>query len=648
MFVRVLPLLVAAVLSAVPASVHAAIRARLLGSGFDRPVALVFDPVVPGAAYLVQQTGLVRAFLNGAERPTPFLDLRTVISGGTDERGLLGMAFPPDAAATGHVFVNFTNANGHTVIARFTRSADPLVANPASRFDLKFPAAGGGRQGFITQPYSNHNGGNLQFGADGYLYIGMGDGGSGDDPDNNAQTGTTLLGKMLRLDVAGEPLPNGYTIPPSNPSFPVTALPEIWAFGLRNPWRYSFDNVGAGATGALVIGDVGQGAREEIDYEPAGQGGRNYGWRYFEGTIDNPVMPIGAPAYFPVQAPISDYGRNVGATITGGYVYRGTALGAAYRGRYFYADCAVGRIWSLQLTIDPFNGEATASDRQDHTSELNGSTFNCISSFGRDGAGELYFVDFNYNGTNTGRVFKIEPATATVPNVPTNLGANVQGNAVTLSWNAPSGGDAPTGYVMEAGSAPGAANIGVVPTSSTSLFFAGVPDGRYYVRVRASNAAGVGSATSDLVVNVGCSGPPATPTGFTTSVAGSVVTVGWSVPSGATSIVFEAGYTPGTTIYSQSFAAPTAGFAIPAPPGTYYTRVRAVNACGASGASNERTVVVPYTTGTPDLSGIPHAVSVHEFMAPHTARAAPLLAAMSNSFGFGGTNASLAFTRVAA
>ncbi len=286
MLVRILPLVVAAVCSVATAHAQPALRARLLGQGFTRPIAVVVDPVVAGAEHVVQQNGLVLTFVNGAPRPTPFLDLTSVVTEIQDERGLLGMAFPPDAAATGRVFVNFTNRSGagNTVVARFTRSAaDPLVADPASRFDLIWPAAGGGRQPFITQPFANHNGGNLAFGPDGYLYIGMGDGGAGDDPDNLAQTPTSLLGKMLRIDVAGNPA-NGYSIPPGNPGFtmvipPITnALPEIWAFGLRNPWRYSFDNVGPGASGARVIGDVGQSAREEINYEPVGRPGRNYGW----------------------------------------------------------------------------------------------------------------------------------------------------------------------------------------------------------------------------------------------------------------------------------------------------------------------------------------------------------------------------------
>jgi glucose/arabinose dehydrogenase len=595
MLVRFLPLLVAAACSVATAHAQPAIRARLLGSGFTRPVALVVDPVVPGAVHVVQQNGLVLTFVNGVPRGTPFLDLTTVISGGADERGLLGMAFPPDAAATRRVFVNYTNRTGagNTVVARFTRSAaDPLVADPASRFDLQWPAPGGGRQGFITQPFTNHNGGNLVFGPDGYLYIGMGDGGAGDDPDNNAQTATTLLGKMLRIDVSGSPA-NGYSTPPDNPTFSIpNVLPEIWAFGLRNPWRYSFDDLGPGATNALVIGDVGQGQREEINYEPAGRGGSNYGWRVFEGSIENPNLPGQAPAYLPLWAPTFDYTHAVGQAVTGGYVYRGANLGAFYQGRYFYADCVAGKIWSLALTIGSL-GDALASDNRDHTTAL-GGPFNCVGSFARDSAGELYFMDFDVftNAPGSGRVFKLESATAAAPGVPTNLSANVLGNSVAITWAAPASGAAPTSYLLQAGFTPGGTEVGSIPAASTGLFFPNVPVGQYFVRVRAVNAAGTSAPTSDLVLNVGCD-PPAAPTTLNFVVNGSVVGVNWNVEPGTVRTVLEVGYAPGATTISYTFTAPTAGLSTPAPPNTYFVRARAVSACGLSAPSVERTIVVP-------------------------------------------------------
>ena len=594
MLVRILPLAVAALLMVLPVPAHAQLRATLLASGFNRPNGIVMDPVVPGAVYVVDQAGRVRAFLNGAERPSPLLDLSTVVSTG-GEQGLLGMAFPPNAATTGRVFVHFTNANGHSVVARYTRSAsDLMVLNTASRFDLQWPASGGGRQGFVTQPYANHNGGHLAFGPDGYLYIGFGDGGSGNDPQNNAQTATTLLGKMLRIDVAvASNDAVGYAIPPTNPTFPVAnALPEIWAFGLRNPWRYNFDDFGAGNTGALVIADVGQGDREEIDYEPAGTGGRNYGWRPFEGNIDNPNITPEGTSYGPATAPTFAYNHTTGEAITGGYVYRGAALGAAYQGRYFYADCVQGTIFSLQLNITPGTGEATAGMNTEHTTEM-GGPFRCIGSFARDTAGELYFMDFGYSASNTGRIFRIDLGSAVAPSAPVSLAASVQGNAVTFNWAPSATGGTPTSYVVEAGTSQGSAALGSVSTTAATLAVPGVPTGQYFVRVRARNAAGTSAASSDVVVNVGCS-PAVAPTTFTTVITGSSVAVAWNVAAGTTSTVIDAGYSPGATALSTPFAAPTAGVTVPGvPSGTYYLRARALNACGTSSPSVERTVVIP-------------------------------------------------------
>lgn len=594
MLVRILPLLVAALVAAVPSTAHAQLRARLLASGFNRPNGVVFDPVVPGAIYVVDQAGVIRAFLNGAERPTPFLNLSTVVSPGGGEQGLLGMAFPPNAAASGRVFVHFTNAAGHSVVARFTRStADPLILDAASRFDLQWPAGGGGRQGFITQPYSNHNGGHLAFGPDGFLYIGMGDGGAGDDPLNNAQTPGTLLGKMLRIDVSvASTDPVGYAIPPGQPTFGTMtpALPEIWSFGLRNPWRYTFDDFGAEATNALIIGDVGQGDREEIDIEPAGQGGRNYGWRVYEGTLENTrVAPLG-PAYLPLQSPSFEYTHSVGQAITGGFVYRGSALGVGYRGRYFYADCVQGKIFSLAWTIDSGTGEAVVGPSTDHTPDM-GGPFQCIAAFARDLNGELYFMDFGYAATGTGRVFAIEVAGPSAPGTPTNLAATVTGSTVNITWGAPGSGGTVAGYVLEAGTAPGLTDITTFTTATLGLTVPGVPTGQYFVRVRATGAAGTSAATSDLTINVGCT-PALAPTTFTATVSGGTVTLNWSVEAGTTQTVIEAGYGPGAT--ALTIASGGSGAVFPGvPAGTYYVRTRARNACGLSTPSVERMLTVP-------------------------------------------------------
>jgi glucose/arabinose dehydrogenase len=384
--------LTALLIAAAPAVALAQLRTEVYASGFSEPVAFVQDPTNRSVFFVVEQAGRIRAVRDRAVLPQDFLDLRGAVAC-CGERGLLGLAFPPDAATSGRFFVNFTDRNGDTVVARFRRSAsNPLAADPASRFDLRWISTG---FRVIGQPFSNHNGGNLAFGPDGFLYVGMGDGGSGNDPQNHAQTPNSLLGKMLRIDVSvADSDSNGYRIPPDNPFLdgdPVSAHGEIWSFGLRNPWRYSFDDPALGGTGALIIGDVGQNRREEIDYEPRGRGGRNYGWRLREGTLPN-VQSLPA-AYGPLVEPILDYGRGDGASVTGGYVYRGRALPAQYRGRYFYGDY-FGRAWSVALTINAA-GEAQASDRTEHTAEFGGEARlgGGISSFGVDATGELYIVN---------------------------------------------------------------------------------------------------------------------------------------------------------------------------------------------------------------------------------------------------------------
>ena len=338
-----------AVLLAIPGLGFAQLRAEVVASGFTRPVGVVADPMDPAVLFVVEQSGTVKVVRDGHVLDRPFLELRDQLSDG-GERGLLGLAFDP-APDSRRFFVNFTNQRGDTVIARFTRSEhDPLLADAESRFDLLWPS---GRR-YIEQPFSNHNGGHLAFGPDGYLYIGMGDGGSGGDPQNHAQNPRSLLGKMLRIDVAlADDHPHGYHVPNDNPFVdgePVGALHEIWAFGLRNPWQFSFDDPSRGGVGALLIADVGQNAREEINFEPRGRGGRNYGWRLREAR--RPYDERGAPAFGPLTDPVHEYDRTRGASVTGGYIYRGTALPAAYHGRYFYADFVDGRVYSIGVHLD--------------------------------------------------------------------------------------------------------------------------------------------------------------------------------------------------------------------------------------------------------------------------------------------------------
>ncbi len=377
------------------------LRSSLYASGFNLPVAFVQDPTERTVQYVVEKGGRIRVVRSGALQANDFLNLSSVVT--TDsERGLLGLAFAPDYATSGRCYVNFTDRNGHTVVARFRRAA-PFVADPSSRFDLRW--GGPSAPAVIAQPYPNHNGGNLAFGPDGYLYIGLGDGGSGDDPQHRAQSPRELLGKMLRVDVnVPDNDPIGYRIPSDNPLV-SSSLPdvrrEIWSFGLRNPWRYSFDDPLRGGTGALIIGDVGQGSYEEIDYEPAGRGGRNYGWRNREGAHDHIAsLP---PAYTPLTDPIHEYDHSFGQSITGGYVYRGTDLGPTYIGRYFFADFVNARVWSIPLTIDSSTGAAQAGPRVEHTADLGGSVaLGNISAFGVDADAELYIVSYSL-----GRIYKI-------------------------------------------------------------------------------------------------------------------------------------------------------------------------------------------------------------------------------------------------
>jgi glucose/arabinose dehydrogenase len=340
---------------------------EVIARGLDRPVGLADAGDGSERLFIIEQAGLIRIWQAGELLPEPFLDLsRQVACCG--ERGLLGLAFHPDYVTNGYFYVNYTlemDGNLFTRIARYQVSADADHADPQSeRTLLEF-----------QQPYENHNGGGLAFGPDGYLYLAVGDGGSGGDPLGNGQALTTLLGKLLRIDVdSGDP----YAIPAGNPFAAGGGLPEIWAYGLRNPWRFSFDLL----TGDLYIGDVGQGDWEEIDFLPAGYpGGANFGWNVYEGVHHFSGAPDpGETLVFPV----AEYGHDVGQSVTGGAVYRGTALPGWY-GVYLYGDFASGKVWGLL--------------RQGDGAWQNSLLFETgclISSFGQDTSGEVYLV--NYNG----------------------------------------------------------------------------------------------------------------------------------------------------------------------------------------------------------------------------------------------------------
>ena len=374
----------------------AQLTTQTIVTGLSSPVQMVQDPVNLNVFYVVQQTGRVRVIKDGVLQANDYINLTTKITTNTPlgERGLLGMEFAPDYATSGFVYFNYSNRNGigDTQISRFSRSAtNPLAADIATEFKILT----------VVQPFENHNGGCIRFGPDGYLYIGMGDGGDGNDPGQRAQNPNTLLGKMLRINVNQDAFPadpeRNYAIPPDNPfvdGVPITAMGEIWDFGFRNPYRWSFDRASMGGTNALVIGDVGQDSWEEVDYEPAGAGGRNYGWRIREGMHSTGLG--GSTAFTPLKDPVHEYPHGTGTSITGGYVYRGSLL-SGFQGRYFSADFIQKRVWSLGLNIDGM-GEATAGSLIEHTTELGGSTtVGNISSIDVDSKGELYLL--SYGGT---------------------------------------------------------------------------------------------------------------------------------------------------------------------------------------------------------------------------------------------------------
>ncbi len=320
--------------------------------------------------FVIEKVGKIRIIRNNALTTVPFLDIASKVRSTGGEQGLLGMAFHPDYKKNGLVYVNYTDRSAQTltVIEEYKLSADTNRLDSLSgRVLLTIP-----------QPYANHNGGCIKFGPDGFLYIGMGDGGSANDPQNNAQNKMALLGKMLRIDVNAT---NKYNIPPTNPFVANTAYaPEIWAVGMRNPWRFSFDRL----TGDLWIGDVGQGSWEEVDFEPAASGGgRNYGWRCYEGNANfntNGCEPKNVFT-FPVHEYFSDENIN-GCSVTGGYVYRGDRFPGLY-GKYIYGDYCSGKIWSLHKND---------SNRLINTLLYDHSN-NGLTTFGEDAEGNLYFAD---------------------------------------------------------------------------------------------------------------------------------------------------------------------------------------------------------------------------------------------------------------
>ena len=351
-------------MSAAPPGDPLVISLQPIATGLANPVGVTHAGDGSARLFINLQEGKIVIYDGSQVLPTPFLDISSLVSCCV-ERGLLGVAFHPNYENNGFFYVNYTDTAGDTVVARYSVSADPNVADPGTASILLTQ----------DQPFANHNGGQLAFGPDGYLYIGLGDGGSGGDPQNNGQGLQTLLGKILRIDVDGGP---PYAIPPDNPFVAdPDALDEIWAYGLRNPWRFSFDRL----TGDLLIGDVGQNLWEEVDLQPASSaGGENYGWRRMEGNhCFNPSTNCNDGT---LTLPIIEYGHSGtdNCSVTGGYGYRGAPSSPAY-GSYFYGDYCSGRIWGA---TDNGDGTWTATELLD--------TPHLISTFGEDEAGEIYLA----------------------------------------------------------------------------------------------------------------------------------------------------------------------------------------------------------------------------------------------------------------
>jgi glucose/arabinose dehydrogenase len=321
--------------------------------------------------FVLEKVGRVRLISGGQLAGQAFLDITDRVGSGGSEQGLLGIDFHPDYAQNGLFFVNYTNLNGDSVVAQFSVTADPDLADPQSEQILLT----------LAQPYRNHNGGGVAFGPDGSLYLSFGDGGSAGDPQGNGQSIRTLLGAILRID---PDLQGGYSIPQNNPFTSGEGLPEIWHYGLRNPWRFSFDS----ATGDMYIADVGQNQIEEIDYVEGNAGGVNFGWSFYEGTQPYAGQP---PENVEFTFPIYEYSHAEGCSVTGGYVYRGQNL-PEFQGIYIYGDYCSGNVWGL----------LRGADGQWQNQSLFSTGYD-ISSFAVDDQGELYLLSLG-----RGSIYRLE------------------------------------------------------------------------------------------------------------------------------------------------------------------------------------------------------------------------------------------------
>ena len=461
-----------------------------VATGLSSPLGLVHAGDGSGRLFVVEQTGRIKVLAGGAVLATAFLDLSTLVSC-CGERGLLGLAFHPDYETNGFFYVHYTNTAGNTTLERYRVSSNPNVVDPASaRLLLN-----------VTQPFANHNGGQIAFGPDRYLYMGLGDGGDAGDPGNRAQNLGLLLGKILRIDVDGG---SPYAIPATNP-FRNTqgALPEIWAYGLRNPWRFSFDR----QTGDLFIADVGQSAREEVNFQSAASpGGENYGWRRMEGTAC--FNPSTACNDGTLKLPIIEYDHSLGCSITGGYRYRGGRF-PQYAGRFFYGDFCSGRIWA-----------ATQSGQTWSTTQLMDTTLS-ITSFGEDEGGELYVVHYGSgsNGTIQRVVEVAQSFTLTVNRVGTGTGtvtsapaaincgsvcANTYGAGAVVTLTAtPAAGSTFTGWSGGGCSGTGACVVTVAAATTVSATFT-VPTVTLTVARAGTGGGTITSAPSGIGCPVTC------------------------------------------------------------------------------------------------------------------------------------------------
>jgi glucose/arabinose dehydrogenase len=343
-----------------------------VATGFDQPVHLTGAGDGSGRIFVVERRGRIRIVDASGVLPAPFLDIAARVLSAGREQGLLSVAFPPDFATARRFYVDYTapggGAAGHTVVSRFGLLSDN-TADPASEEVLLT----------VNQPFANHNGGQLAFGPDGFLYVGLGDGGSAGDPGDRAQNRNNRLGKLLRIDAVAS-TPGTLVVPASNPFVGRTGNDAVWAYGLRNPWRFSFDR----GTGDLYIGDVGQNSYEEVDYQAAGaRGGRNYGWRRLEGR--HPYPPGSPWPAVSSTLPVAEYRHGVndanGCSIIGGFVYRGAAF-PALQGLYTFGDLCTGKIWGLQRIAGTW------------TKALLAVTPYALTTFGEDDAGELYLADY--------------------------------------------------------------------------------------------------------------------------------------------------------------------------------------------------------------------------------------------------------------